>query len=523
MFHKKNVDSAVLIWEDFQYQIDNRQSKNRRREIMPYHRITKIIINYFLSQHKSIPKRQGSYVNTIKDDGVLGRLKFVSKGEDYQVYGTPIPYVMVKDEIKISEAYQNFIALSTGLIPPKKSRRKVLKGKKATVTPKKKSSITADDNILQDPDEALKLGKSISKTEVEIAEEERLVHEIHERLVTEKPTSIEESDESDGEPTNRPTGKRRPIEEQLATDIIQAIKASRKVNKIQPQTRGSSEGVGITPEVPDESKGKSTTSSEGFGIKPKVKLNGLRVMMKKIHDDDDKSIDIEETKDNERIESNNDDYVMDDAEKDYADKAEGEQDAEEEPPIYEQDMDDQGKEDQVGVLINVAHKEKPDLLLSTSSQSLSSSYGNQFCNLSSDISLTTPTPLPPLPSSSKAPTVTTVIPDPLPAIHDDHDEDPSGGSNQGKNTKRRITKESKQSNKSSTSKETSKGNTPPKASKTDKSVNAKEIVAEPTDEVTMDAEENIVFDMRNVDEQSNGAAAPQDDAAPRNDNSNWFK
>ncbi|GKF03752.1 hypothetical protein Tco_0030675 [Tanacetum coccineum] len=69
----------------------------------------------------------------------------------------------------------------------------------------------SDDNILQDPDEALKLGKSISKTEAEIAEEERLAHETDERLVTEKLTSIEESDDSDGEPANRPTGRRRPI------------------------------------------------------------------------------------------------------------------------------------------------------------------------------------------------------------------------------------------------------------------------------------------------------------------------
>ncbi|GKF50189.1 hypothetical protein Tco_0146656, partial [Tanacetum coccineum] len=39
----------------------------------------------------------------------------------------------------------------------------------------------------------------------------------------------------------------------------------------------------------------------------------------------------------------------------------------------------------------------------------------------------------------------------------------------------------------------------------------------------MDAEENIVIDMGNADEQSNGVAAPQDDAALRNNNFNWFK
>ncbi|GKE97910.1 hypothetical protein Tco_0021261, partial [Tanacetum coccineum] len=53
--------------------------------------------------------------------------------------------------------------------------------KKALVAPSKKSSITTDDNILPDPDEDLKLGKSINRTEVEIAEEKRQVHETHDK------------------------------------------------------------------------------------------------------------------------------------------------------------------------------------------------------------------------------------------------------------------------------------------------------------------------------------------------------
>ncbi|GJS52284.1 hypothetical protein Tco_0625646 [Tanacetum coccineum] len=69
--------------------------------------------------------------------------------------------------------------------------------------------------------------------------------------------------------------------------------------------------------------------------------------------------------------------------------------------------------------------------------------------------------------------------------HDDQDKDPSTESNQGKTTKRRRTKESEPSMKSSTSKETSKGNTSPRASKTDKPVNAKETVAEPTEEAAL--------------------------------------
>ncbi|GKF78677.1 hypothetical protein Tco_0234245, partial [Tanacetum coccineum] len=168
---------------------------------MPYPRFTKVIIYYFLSKHDSISKRQGSYINTIKDDGVLGKLKFISKGELTQVYGMSIPDEMMNDEIKNSVAYQTYLALSTGTKPPKKGKGKGkgLMSKKALVAPSKKSSITTDDNILPDPDEALKLGKSINRTEVEIAEEERQVHETHERLVTKKTASDEDSEKIDDE------------------------------------------------------------------------------------------------------------------------------------------------------------------------------------------------------------------------------------------------------------------------------------------------------------------------------------
>ncbi|GJV72061.1 hypothetical protein Tco_1492056 [Tanacetum coccineum] len=109
------------MWEDFEYQIDFWQSKLRWCEIMPYSIFTKLIINHFLSQHKSLAMLKHLYINTIKDDGVLNRLKFVRTGEDFQEYGRVIPNIMLTEEIKQSKTYQPFLALSTSLIPPKKT------------------------------------------------------------------------------------------------------------------------------------------------------------------------------------------------------------------------------------------------------------------------------------------------------------------------------------------------------------------------------------------------------------------
>ncbi|GJX26731.1 hypothetical protein Tco_0233027 [Tanacetum coccineum] len=74
------------------------------------------------------------------------------------------------------------------------------------------------------------------------------------------------------------------------------------------------------------------------------------------------------------------------AAKTNAEKAEEEK-ANEEHKKNEQAMDKQASYDQVGALVYVTHKENLELLLSTSSHSLSSNYGNQFLNVSSDISL----------------------------------------------------------------------------------------------------------------------------------------
>ncbi|GJS99153.1 reverse transcriptase domain-containing protein [Tanacetum coccineum] len=85
MFYRENVDYPYLIWEDIAYQIDHRREKKSRRENMPYPRFTKVIIDYFLSKHKSLKKLKFQHFHTIKNDSVVSRLKFVRMGEDCRI------------------------------------------------------------------------------------------------------------------------------------------------------------------------------------------------------------------------------------------------------------------------------------------------------------------------------------------------------------------------------------------------------------------------------------------------------
>ncbi|GJZ06924.1 hypothetical protein Tco_0540717, partial [Tanacetum coccineum] len=241
MFYKEYVNYPKLIWEDFSFQIDHRKEKKSRRETMSFPRFTKFIINYFLSQHKSLSKLKFQHYHIIKDD----------------------------EGIKQSESYQMFIKYSTSQIPPKKSRGKGSQGKKTTNTPvadvdvseesdselarkrttsrrviKKKVTIFAVDNIIPDLNVALELGKSISLTKAAKEEVARQVHATHARIMTGSVLK---------------PARRRPL------DTMQDLKESRKTIKRQPCIGGSSEGTGRISGVLDESTVVSTTSSEGTG------------------------------------------------------------------------------------------------------------------------------------------------------------------------------------------------------------------------------------------------------------------
>ncbi|GJS10629.1 hypothetical protein Tco_0367425 [Tanacetum coccineum] len=173
--NRENVDYPALIWEDIAYQIDHRKEKRSRRENMPYPRFTKIIINHFLKQHKSLTNLNHKHYHTIKDDGIVSRLKFVRIGEDYQEYGLPIPDVMLTDVIKHSESYHMFIKYSTNQIPPKKSRGKGSKGKKTTEESRETVDVSEESEPEPEPAKKNNFGKRRVKKKVTLSANDNII------------------------------------------------------------------------------------------------------------------------------------------------------------------------------------------------------------------------------------------------------------------------------------------------------------------------------------------------------------
>nr|GFB47611.1 hypothetical protein [Tanacetum cinerariifolium] len=55
LYHKRNVDFAYLMWEDFVYQVEHKDTKKINE--MYYPQFTKVIIHHFMSKDPSIPRR----------------------------------------------------------------------------------------------------------------------------------------------------------------------------------------------------------------------------------------------------------------------------------------------------------------------------------------------------------------------------------------------------------------------------------------------------------------------------------
>nr|GEW83310.1 integrase, catalytic region, zinc finger, CCHC-type, peptidase aspartic, catalytic [Tanacetum cinerariifolium] len=144
----------ITAKEEFMYQADNREISSAREEQMPYLRFTKVIIDHSISKDNTISMRNMITFHTVRDDTLLGTLKFLSITEDYLIYKAVIPDGMINEEIKLSKAYKTYLDYATGKVPPKK-----VKKFKKPASPKLKT-------VLASPKEPTKkdtLGKSVSK------------------------------------------------------------------------------------------------------------------------------------------------------------------------------------------------------------------------------------------------------------------------------------------------------------------------------------------------------------------------
>ncbi|GJS32321.1 hypothetical protein Tco_0530703 [Tanacetum coccineum] len=151
MYYKKNLDFVALIWEDLAYQIDNIDSKKQDKMFNP--RFTKKIIHHFLEKDKSISMRNRMFMHTSRDDSLLGRMRFVSRHANTQVYGEILPQAMTNQALLDSLAYKTYYENASGAEPPilRKSQKKSDSAISSEESPSKKKSAKAKKVVAPKP------------------------------------------------------------------------------------------------------------------------------------------------------------------------------------------------------------------------------------------------------------------------------------------------------------------------------------------------------------------------------------
>ncbi|GJR96774.1 retrovirus-related pol polyprotein from transposon TNT 1-94 [Tanacetum coccineum] len=117
LYHQEKVDYVYLLWEDLVFQIENKES--RKNKYMFYPRFTKVIINHFMSQDQSIPRRNKVDWHMANDDPILTTMRFIPQHEVVQRYGAILPDYLTNPTMKESEAYKTYYDLATGKVQPK--------------------------------------------------------------------------------------------------------------------------------------------------------------------------------------------------------------------------------------------------------------------------------------------------------------------------------------------------------------------------------------------------------------------
>ncbi|GJX52294.1 hypothetical protein Tco_0280663 [Tanacetum coccineum] len=292
-------------------------------------------------------QRQGTLYNTSEDDGVLRRLKFITKGEEYQ-----------------------------------KGIGKRAQGTKATIIPKKATVASKKKNPKK---------KELSSDESDVEPAHRPTGRRKPRGVTIRYTLRVSKKKSIDQSQNLKAIELLSDAAQLEINTQKEIKASKHESRFQHQSSSSSEGVDVSDEEKDKSKAKDDLDNWGSTDDETLffddKDEQVKEILKESDNDDHEMTDVVKTDASTLVKDNADKEHKDNANKEHEDNAKR---VEEQRVDEEQKGDDQAENEQIGVPISVTNKEKPDLLQYTSSHSISSNFGNQFLNNSPNVSLIAP-------------------------------------------------------------------------------------------------------------------------------------
>ncbi|GJS99496.1 hypothetical protein Tco_0820666 [Tanacetum coccineum] len=184
-------------------------------------------------------------IYSVRDDTLLGTLKFVSKTEDYQKYGALILDEMINQYIKDSKAYKTYLDFAIGKSTPKKARKF-----KKVASPSKKLS-----HVLEEEEPAMKpkRAKKPAKKSTIVPTAGAVIRDTPGVFVSKKRAT-----------TKADRGKGMYLLYEATLLEVVELKKTLKKSKLETHMlhgSGSGDGVGSQPKVLDEYEDKTTGDS----------------------------------------------------------------------------------------------------------------------------------------------------------------------------------------------------------------------------------------------------------------------
>ncbi|GJV34011.1 hypothetical protein Tco_1394411 [Tanacetum coccineum] len=229
MYYNKHIDYVYLLWEDFMFQVENKDSKKNNDMFYPC--FTKVIVDYFMAKDPSISRRNKMFWHTAKDDSMFTTIRVISKHQDTQIYSVSLPQHLTNQAMLESEAYKTYHAYATGEKTPK---------------PKKK------------------------KADSESSPKEKIAQASKGKRLKTSSTTAQYTKKK--QPTTKSKAKGLTVLSEVALTQDKQMKLATKRSQIQTHSShasGSDEGAGDKPEVPDvldynsDSEEESWTFSDG--------------------------------------------------------------------------------------------------------------------------------------------------------------------------------------------------------------------------------------------------------------------
>ncbi|GJX11054.1 hypothetical protein Tco_0200913, partial [Tanacetum coccineum] len=298
-----NVDYAFLLWEDFTYQVENKNMK--KFNVMYYPRFTKLIVNFFMSNDPSILLRNKINWHYARDDPMFTTINVISRYKDTQLHGE-VP-LKTKASVHKKKADSDTTPKEKPSTDPKDKR--VKKTSKMTGSRKQKQPTTGLETL----------------SDIALTETEQLKIAIKRSRI--QTYSSQASGSGDG------------------VDIL-----SKVLDEQVHEKTGTDEGAGDKPEVPDVLEHHSNSEEESWTFSDSND-----------NEDDDANKDLGDDDDDDAIESDDDgDNITHPKLSTFSTDDQEEQDDEEEQEDDEEDEEEisdhvkNGEEDKEGDVPNVA-------------------------------------------------------------------------------------------------------------------------------------------------------------------------